>query len=140
MSSLQESERKAAAVAKAPRVALSDIEAEIVDTIYITGTDATRFVEHPLSVKGIASLATVTLCVATMRSGFVVVGMSAAASPENFNPDLGREFALNDVKRQLWQLMGFALKKKLSDEADARAAALMRDEHPDDQRQPAASA
>jgi hypothetical protein len=38
----------------------------------------------------------------------------ARASPENFNADLGRKFAYEDAVRQLWPLMGYALRDKLA--------------------------
>lgn len=93
--SLQKAEDLAAAGATAPRVSLSDIEAAI-DMV-----DYQRW--GPL-----------TLAFVKMKNGFVVVGKSAPASPENFNEDKGKEFAYEDAVRQLWPLMGFALREKLA--------------------------
>jgi len=42
------------------------------------------------------------------------VGKSAPASADNFNADLGRKLAYEDAIRQLWPLMGFALRERLS--------------------------
>jgi hypothetical protein len=42
-----------------------------------------------------------------------VIGKSAPASPENFNAELGKKFAYEDAVRQLWPLMGFALRDRL---------------------------
>jgi hypothetical protein len=104
--SLQESDRAAAAVAVAPRVALADIEAAIAGTIYATGAEAFGASPHePLSI--------LTLCAVTMKNGFTVIGKSAPASVMNFNRDLGRKFAYEDAVRQIWPLMGFALRDKL---------------------------
>jgi hypothetical protein len=44
----------------------------------------------------------------------MVIGKSVPASPDNFNPDLGRKLAYEDCIRQLWPLMGFALKERLA--------------------------
>lgn len=49
-----------------------------------------------------------------MQNGFTVIGKSAPASPENFNAELGRQFAYDDAVRQLWPLMGYALRDKLA--------------------------
>jgi hypothetical protein len=49
-----------------------------------------------------------------MKNGFIVIGHSAPASPENFNAELGRKFAYENAIRQLWPLMGFALRERLS--------------------------
>lgn len=107
MSSLQTTDQESAAVAVAPRVALADIEAAIAGTIYATGAEA--FGASPHEPLGI-----LTLCAITMKNGFTVIGKSAPASPANFNRDLGRKFAYEDAVRQIWPLMGFALRDKLS--------------------------
>ena len=49
-----------------------------------------------------------------MRNGFVVIGKSAPAAPKNFDAEKGRTFAYEDAVRQLWPLMGFALRDKLA--------------------------
>ena len=108
--SLQVTDQAAAAVAKAPRVSLVDIEAAIGEIHYanardVAELDGSRASEH---------LATLTVCLVTMRNGFTVIGKSAPASPENFDAALGRKFAYEDAVRQLWPLMGFALRDKLA--------------------------
>lgn len=55
-----------------------------------------------------------TICVLTMTNGFHLVGKSAPAAPENFNPELGKKFAKEDAIRQLWQLEGYALRERLA--------------------------
>jgi len=106
--SLEESDRAAAAVAVAPRVALSDIEAKIVAR-YDTTAD--------LAFKGAPfhlSLPLLSICVLVMRNGFTVIGKSAPASAQNFNAELGRKFAYEDAIRQLWPLEGYALRERLA--------------------------
>lgn len=56
-----------------------------------------------------------TVCVITMRNGFHIVGKSAPASPQNFDPLLGEKFAKEDAIRQLWQLEGYVLREKLAE-------------------------
>ncbi len=102
--SLQASEAECAAVAKAPRVALDDIAGAISETYYAQAS----------GVFGPPDCAHLTLCLIVMKNGFMVVGKSAPASPENFNAELGRKLAYEDCIRQLWPLMGFALRDKLS--------------------------
>jgi hypothetical protein len=110
MTSLQESNREAAAVAKAPRVALADIEAAVQGRYHFTGLDAVPG-GHPSHDEGLKLL---SLCILVMRNGFMVVGKSAPASPANFNADLGKKLAYEDCIRQLWPLMGFALRDRLA--------------------------
>ncbi len=108
MNSLQASETLAASGATAPRVALSDIEGAIAEKHFIRG-------DHALGVPGVhKQLGLLTLCFVVMKNGFTIVGKSAPASPENFDPEKGREFAYQDAIRQLWPLMGFALRDKLA--------------------------
>jgi hypothetical protein len=106
--SLHETEAAGAANAKAPRVSLDDIKKAIDDCYYLTGD---RLLPH---AKNRRSLAVLTLCFAVMKNGFVVIGKSAPASPENFDAELGRQFAYEDAVRQIWPLMGYALKERLT--------------------------
>ena len=57
---------------------------------------------------------TVTICLLTLRNGFSVVGQSAAASPANFNLELGRKIARDNAREKIWQLEGYLLREKLS--------------------------
>ena len=119
--SIEVTDREAQAVAVAPRVQLADIEGAILrrhdflagDAIdAIVGLEASG--DDPALLPEGAPEFLLSICILTMRNGFVVVGKSAPASPANFNPDLGQKFAYEDAIRQLWPLMGFALRDKLA--------------------------
>jgi Phage protein (N4 Gp49/phage Sf6 gene 66) family len=108
--SMQESDRAAAAVAVAPRVTLKDIDDAIDYRYWFT---ADKAVAH-LGAPECKPLSILTIYIVVMKNGFTVVGKSAPASPENFNPELGHKFAYEDAIRQLWPLMGFALRERLA--------------------------
>lgn len=108
--SLQATDSAAEAVAVAPRVRLADIEAAIGGIYYATALRALS--DEALSPEHLRPLEHLTICVVVMRNGFVVVGKSAPASPENFNQDLGKRFSYEDAIRQLWPLLGFNLRQK----------------------------
>jgi hypothetical protein len=57
---------------------------------------------------------TLTICVLTLRNGFLVTGESAAASPENFDPAIGRRIARENARNKIWQLEGYLLRERLS--------------------------
>ena len=78
----------------APKVTLAEIEAAVTHRSYL--------------VHG-----TLTICIATLANGFKVVGTSACASPENFDQAVGERLAFEDCKRQLWPLLGYALRDRL---------------------------
>ena len=110
MSSLQQSDQDAADVAVAPRVSLADIEGAIAaryDTTADKCFDAG-------SVPVMDELKLLSVCFLVLKNGFTIVGKSAPASPANFNAELGRKFAYEDCIRQLWPLMGFALRDRLA--------------------------
>lgn len=116
--------------ATAPRVTPADIEAEIASEHYFTAHDAAMgqhqteggviAVMHPNShsnaVHAGDALRLLTFCVLVLRNGFTVVGTSACASPENFDPELGRQIARKKAAEQLWPLLGFRLRDQLSQE------------------------
>ena len=83
----------------APRVTSNSIQEKIekVDYYHFPGT-------------------TVTICLLTMKNGFSVVGESAAASPENFDEELGKHIAHAHAHDKLWALEGYLLKEQLSKE------------------------
>jgi hypothetical protein len=68
-----------------------------------------------------ASLKLLTFCVLVLRNGYTVHGTSACASPENFNAELGRRIAKEDAMRQVWPLMGYALRERLHTQKTASA-------------------
>jgi hypothetical protein len=57
---------------------------------------------------------TMTVCALTLRNGFQVIGESAAASPENFNEELGRKIARGNARNKIWALEGYLLRSKLA--------------------------
>jgi hypothetical protein len=98
-----------AAVSPSTRVSLDDIEANIMAEYFCNGGQMAgpgEAIPHSLSV--------LTICVLVLRNGFTVIGKSAPADEKNFNPDLGRKFSREDAIRQIWPLMGYALRDKLA--------------------------
>lgn len=83
----------------APRVTPASIDAKIISEEYYNfpGT-------------------TVTVALLKLENGFSVVGESAAASPENFNEELGRNIAYDNARNKIWALEGYLLREKLSQE------------------------
>jgi hypothetical protein len=57
---------------------------------------------------------TLTVCALTLKNGFIVTGESAAASPENFDKDIGRKIARDNARTKIWPLEGYLLRTKLS--------------------------
>lgn len=57
---------------------------------------------------------TMTVCALKLRNGFVVIGESAAASPENFDEAIGRRIARENARNRIWALEGYALRNSLS--------------------------
>ena len=57
---------------------------------------------------------TMTVCALTLRNGYIVTGESAAASPENFDKEIGRKIARENARNKIWALEGYLLREKLS--------------------------
>lgn len=81
----------------APRLTPADIDAQIVGEAYhvFPGT-------------------TLTVCALTLRNGFHVTGESAAASPENFDQEIGRKIARSNARDKIWALEGYRLRSALA--------------------------
>lgn len=97
----------------APRVAPADIEANIIGEHYIPVGSALAAMGHMASYETSVSLNLLTICVLELRNGFTVTGESACASPENFNPEIGRKIARENAVQKVWPLLGYQLKEEL---------------------------
>ncbi|WP_372827068.1 Gp49 family protein, partial [Polaromonas sp.] len=64
----------------------------------------------------LAPLGLLTFCVLVLRNGFTVTGESACASPENFDPEIGRKIARANAVQKIWPLMGYELRSKLAEQ------------------------
>ena len=84
----------------APRVTLSDFEANIKDV------EIVKFVSKSGKVLRWAVL--------TTENGYAVTGKpSASVSPENDNAEIGESIAIENAKSELWGFMGYALAERL---------------------------
>lgn len=105
----------------AARVTPDDIEDNIIDERYFTAADG--FVGANMQTGQVyqrnyeeipGPLGLLTFCVVVLRNGFTVTGESACASPENFDPEIGRKIARQNAVQKIWPLMGYALKCELA--------------------------
>jgi len=101
----------------APRLTPADIDAAIVDEVYFTAAEATAH-DRAMSLTTYNAIRTLTFCVLVLRNGFTVTGESACASPENFDPEIGRKIARENARNKIWQLEGYLLKQRLHDASD----------------------
>jgi hypothetical protein len=100
----------------------ADIEAEIVakgktaPRLTPSLIDAAIDREHYWNPPG----TTLTVCVLVLQNGFCVSGESAAASPENFDEEIGAKIARDNARNKIWSLEGYLLRQKLyeADNAD----------------------
>jgi len=104
----------------APRVTPQHIESVIISEHYFTAASGVVG-EAALLKAGLdysevpASLKLLTFCVLVLRNGFTVTGESSCASPENFDPEIGRKIARENAVNKIWMLEGYLLKQKLSE-------------------------
>lgn len=94
----------------APRITPADVEANIACEYCFTAGQALDAIEAPTTPE----LHLLTICVLVLKNGFTVVGTSACASPENFDAELGCKIAKKAAVDQVWPLMGYELRSKLS--------------------------
>lgn len=112
-SSIEATDQAAEAVGTAPRVSLKDIERAIAFKHYTTGGRIVAMLHGGQVPPDAKSLEVLSICLLVMRNGFTVIGKSAPAHPDNYDYELGHRFAYEDAIRQLWPLMGFALRDRI---------------------------
>jgi len=99
LSSLEISDQASAAVQKTPhRVSLESMVAKIADINYL----------HPEHAEHM------TIAVVYLENGYILVGKSVPADPENYDKELGKKFAYEDAIRQMWPLEAYLLRERMS--------------------------
>lgn len=98
------------------RITPDDIENLIVGEHYFVLSDVAyedigdEIVEEDMRAFVMCNLQRVTVCVLTMRNGFVVIGESACVDLENFDLDIGRQIARSNAVDKIWPLVGYELR------------------------------
>lgn len=54
-----------------------------------------------------------TVCVLTLKNGFIVTGESSCTSPENYNEEIANKIAKENAIEKIWMLEGYLLKQRL---------------------------
>ena len=94
-------------------------EQEIEQDVQAKGLTAPRITPDRIDSKITAEAyhhfpgTTMTVCCLTLLNGYTVCGQSAAASPENFDHEIGRKVARADARDKIWQLEGYLLRERL---------------------------
>ncbi|KJV08033.1 phage family protein [Methylocucumis oryzae] len=111
----------------APRVTISDIEANIAREEYFTAFEGMLGREacdpcgatvcRSLNPKDKSPFELLTFCVILLKNGYTVTGESAFVSSENFDAELGRKIARQNAVNKIWPLMEYALHEKLHKES-----------------------
>lgn len=98
-------------------------EAAIEQEIQAKGLDAPRLTPEAIDATIVREQyhvfdgTTLTVCCLTLKNGYTVTGESAAASPENFDREIGREIARQNAREKIWGLEGYLLKQRLHEGA-----------------------
>lgn len=94
-------------------------EQEVEKLIQQKGLNAPRLTPDHIDsvIKGeyyhVFPESTTTVCRLTLKNGFSVIGSAAAASPENFDEEVGRKVAKTNAREKIWELEGYLLKQRL---------------------------
>lgn len=100
----------------APRVTLADIETNIISEFYFTAADGVLGEsEMGTAAARHTNLDLVTFCVLITKNGTKVIGVNKGpVSRQNSDPQIGRAMARQKAVDQIWPLMGYELRTKLS--------------------------
>ena len=85
-----------------PTVTLGDVERAVADVSYTVLCNS----------QGRAS--TTTVCMITLDNGHTVIGSSACVVAEKFNREMGEKCAYEKAMDEVWALLGYELRLKLS--------------------------
>lgn len=103
----------------APRITPAHIDSIISSVHYFTAEEG-RYgalnngaIEAASELDDVKQLGLLTFCVLVLANGFTVTGESACASPENFDPVIGKSIAYDNARNKIWMIEGYLLKQKL---------------------------
>jgi hypothetical protein len=108
---------------------LSASEAAIEAEIKTKGLDAPRLSPDKIDAVIVGEDyhvfpgTTMTVCALKLRNGYVVIGESAAASPENFDAAIGKRIARDNARNKIWALEGYLLRSNLSERSQLKVPA-----------------
>ncbi|MFM4996035.1 MULTISPECIES: Gp49 family protein [Aeromonas] len=98
----------------APRVTPQRINDVIASEHYFTAADGiTGAYDGRVGYDSRDPMSLLTFCVLVLENGFTVTGESSCASPENFDPEVGRKIARENAVNKVWMLEGYLLKQSL---------------------------
>lgn len=97
---LDETNQRSKHVQKTPwRVDLESMKARVVQPVeYINPT----------------SIPHATIAIVILDNGYALQGWSAPADPENFNADLGKQYAYEDALRKMWPLEAYVMRDAMA--------------------------
>lgn len=99
-----------------PRVTPADIEAQIRSEFFFTAEHGVLG-ESEMGTRPAAwtNMDQITICVLILRNGVKVVGVNEGpVSRENYSAVMGRQFARQKAIDQIWPMMGYELRTKLT--------------------------
>ena len=77
------------------------------------GNDATcvtqQMVDDFIKTCEVSRMGNATVVKVILVNGFEIIGSSACVDPANYNEVIGKYYALEKVKKQIWFLLGFLL-------------------------------
>lgn len=96
---LDASNEQSKTVQKTPwRVDLGKMKSQVATVEYI----------HPESIPHM------TIAIVLLKNGYALDGMSAPADADNFNEELGKQYAYEAAMRKLWPLEAYVMRDYLS--------------------------
>lgn len=79
----------------------------------MTGSDGTRvtqaMVDEFIVSTEVTRLGNHTVVMATCRNGFTIIAESACVDPANYDEGIGQQIAMEKIRKQVWNHLGFVL-------------------------------
>lgn len=98
---------------------MSKDEIEIENEIQRKGLNAPRLTPDHIDAQIVSEeygvfAGRMTVCVLTLKNGFLIAGESSSVSKENFDEQLGRKIAFDNARNKICAFEGYLLREKLA--------------------------
>ncbi len=99
---------------KEPPITLDEAKAIVGTKVYPRVTEESiKEKIAKVDYKSIGPDGSGTICIITMKNGWVSTGFSAPADMRNYDPEVGMRYAYDSALKPLWQLEGYLLRQRL---------------------------
>lgn len=94
---------------------------EAIRNVYYINLDTAVMGQNIAEQEDLVDLSRITQCVIVMQNGYVATGESACVNPEDFNAELGQQYAYEQALDKVYSVLGYQNRTTMKEKAETAA-------------------